>query len=307
MSSFVPDLSVIICSYDRYGSLDETLDRLLAAGGVDTGLHEILVVENTPTRQRCPIDTRGGTIRVTFCEKRGLSAARNWGISESTGQVVAFLDDDALVSPDWCRHVVQMFQSRHDVQAAGGKVVAKYLGGLPPWFSPSLSDYLSCIDWGDMPRFLNSGEWIVGANMFFRRTIFDMHGRFDTNLGRKGTHSLLSNEESSLLDRIGITNIFYDPALVVEHVISPERISLSWFRRRVYWQAISDMVSGAVYLNGPEIAREYGTVIASIEPEHRNLKCMSFLPRDSDQFALQLRAIYLSAIMLGKGLVDLPA
>lgn len=305
MCSTVPELSVIICSYNRYASLDETLDRLLAAGGVDTAVHEILVVENTPKNQRSPIDTRDGTIRVTFCEKTGLSAARNWGISESTGQVVAFLDDDALVSPGWCRHIVETFHKRDDVQAAGGKVVAKFMAGLPNWFSPALSGYLSCIDWGDMPRFLDAGEWIVGANMFFRRSVFDLHGSFDTNLGRKGTDSLLSNEESSLLDRIGISNIFYDPALVVEHVIPPERISLSWFRRRVYWQAISDMVCGTVYLNGHDIAREYGTVIASIEPEHRNLKCMSFVPRDAEQFALQLRAIYLAAVMLGKGLVDL--
>jgi len=151
------------------------------------------------------------------------------------------------------------------------------------------------------PTGVKPGEWIVGANMCFRREVFETFGGFDTGLGRKGTASLLSNEELALFEPIGLSHILYDPKLLVEHVIAPERISLAWFRKRVYWQAVSDMMSGAVDCAAEAVAREYGVVIASLEPEHRNLKCMSFLPKDFERFRLQLRAIYLSAVMSGDG------
>ena len=134
----------------------------------------------------------------------------------------------------------------------GGRVDPLYAGDeLPAWYDERLASYLSCIDWSVTPRFLREGEWVVGANIVFRRSVFDTYGMFDVNLGRRGAASLLSNEETALLARLGIHRVFYDPAARVQHVIPVERLTRRWFRRRVYWQAISDLVAGHVRDDDP--------------------------------------------------------
>ncbi len=349
-------LSVVICTHNRYDALAASVARLVASSGFNDTDCELLVVDNTPARQRRAIAlpeiahahaefahgelahgelahagigsagtgrahsspgfsssglSSSGRVRVTVCETEGLSHARNQAIAESSGGIVAFLDDDALVSDDWCATILRRLDGDADIMAVGGRVTPLFQGGdqgsdrggdLPAWYDgDDLSGYLSCIDWGTAPRFLRPGEWLVGANIAFRRAVFDTHGLFDAALGRRGAGSLLSNEETALLERIGLHRVFYDPAMAVEHVIPVERLTRRWFRRRVYWQAVSDLVAGGVRDDDPALRREYGEVICRLEPEHRNLNALTFDPGDRDTFRLQLRAIYLAAIVLGHG------
>ncbi len=293
---------MVICTHDRYDALANSIDRLLSTADF-SGRCELLIVENTtPARRRpIPLPPRGN-VRRTVCETQGLSAARNHGIAEAAGDIIAFLDDDALVEPGWCAGILRRMDEDARVLALGGKVVPHYDGDeLPRWYDDSLAGYLSCIDWGATPRYLRPGEWVVGANIAFRRDVFAQHGLFDVNLGRRGTASLLSNEETALLARIGLDRVFYDPEIAVRHVIPIERLTARWFRRRVYWQAVSDLVAGHVRDDDPHLRREYGDAIAQLEPEHRNLNALTFEPQDAPTFALQLRAIYLAAVVLGGG------
>jgi glycosyltransferase involved in cell wall biosynthesis len=296
------DLSVVICTHDRYDALSRSIGQLLACADFSDRC-ELLVVENTPSSRRRPIPLPARkNLRRTICETQGLSPARNHGIGEARGEIIAFLDDDALVLPGWCAAILRRMHDEARLLAVGGKVVPHYDSEtLPPWYDERLAGYLSCIDWGMTPRYLRAGEWVVGANIAFRRDVFAQYGLFDVNLGRRGTASLLSNEETALLARIGLDRVFYDPAIAVRHVIPVERLTARWFRRRVYWQAISDLVAGHVRDDDPGLRREYGELIVQLEPEHRNLRAFTFEPADAAQFALQLRAIYLAAVMMGGG------
>ncbi len=296
-----PDLSVVICTHDRYEALGRSIAQLLDTSAFSDAC-ELVVVENTPKPRRRPIELPSRpNVRCTVCETPGLSAARNHGIGESRGGIVAFLDDDALVEPGWCGAILRRMAAEAKLLALGGRVVPRYDSDLlPPWYDERLAGYLSCIDWGTTPRYLRPGEWVVGANMAFRRDVFAKFGLFDVNLGRRGTASLLSNEETALLARIGLDRVFYDPEIAVQHLIPVDRLTARWFRSRVYWQAVSDVAAGHVR-DDPDLRREYGSVIAQLEPEHRNLSAFTFAPADAAEFALQLRAIYLAAIMLGGG------
>jgi glycosyltransferase involved in cell wall biosynthesis len=295
-------LSVVVCTYDRYDALQQSLEMLLNSRGFNETSSELVIVENTPIDRREALELPDlANVRMVVCEEVGLSAARNFGIDATSGSIVAFLDDDALVCEDWCALLIAAFDEL-DVLAFGGKVVPEYpMAILPAWFGGKLPEYLSCIDWGPRPRRLNAGEWLVGANCAFRRSVFDEFGRFDTNLGRKGGASLLSNDEGALVEKFGLHRVFYSPEASVRHIIPADRMTPKWFRRRAYWQAISDMVAGTTYLTAVEARREYGELIGKFEAERRNLNALFFAPENHEQFAQQLRAVYLAALVFGDG------
>jgi glucosyl-dolichyl phosphate glucuronosyltransferase len=297
------DLSVVICTHDRYDALRDSVARLVDSSGFRDPRCELVVVENTPRTKRrdIPLPARAD-VRLTICETQGLSHARNHGIDAARCDVIAFLDDDALVSDSWCTAILDRMASDNELLVMGGRVDPLYAGDeLPGWYDERLASYLSCIDWGMTPRFLREGEWVVGANIVFRRSVFETYGTFDANLGRRGAASLLSNEESALLARLGIHRVFYDPAAHVQHVIPVERLTTRWFRRRVCWQAISDLVAGSVRDDDPSLWREYREIVSQLEPSHRNLTALTFDPDNRETFQLQLRAVYLATVVLGYG------
>ena len=305
----MPDLSVIICTYDRYPVLQEALDTLAERGRPVVGRHEVIVVDNTHAAKRREIaNPMPAVMRVITCENTGLSHARNAGIAVSSAPVLVFLDDDAFVGDGWCDAVTATFRAHPDVRVAGGRVLPRFDSPfLPRWYDAKrLSGYLSCLDWGATGRFLRRGEWIVGANMAWRRDVFEEFGAFKTELGRKGSASLLSNEEIELLERVGIEKVWYEPAFTVEHLVAVERMTLPFFRRRVYWQAVSDMVAGIAETDPARLRTEYADTVLRLPAEHRNLSALNFEPADAEQFGLQLRAIYSASLMMGQGVSPTP-
>lgn len=299
--SDAPALSVVFCTYDRYDLIQDALAALLADPSFDRERHEILVVDNTPPARRRPIDlVAPGLVRVEACDTPGLSHARNHGIAASRGPLIAFLDDDAYVHPGWCAAVEQAFAEQPDALVIGGKVLPRYDSEeRPSWYEDRLCGYLSCIDWGKGGRFLKQGEWIVGANMAWRRSVFDRHGGFNTALGRRGTATLISNDETELLERVGMARIWYEPAMLAEHLVPVDRMTLGFFRSRVYWQAVSDMVAGIAVTDPRKLQADFADIIIQLPPEHRSMRSFSFDPADAAQFELQLRAIYAAALMMG--------
>jgi glucosyl-dolichyl phosphate glucuronosyltransferase len=124
--------------------------------------------------------------------------------------------------------------------------VPRWTDEKPAWIGePSLS-YLTVIDLGRELRELSAGEWLAGCNISFGRVSLIAAGGFSTRLGRMGSGStLLSNEEIEASERARAMGklAIYTPKAVVEHVIGPERLTQSWFRRRAAWQAVSDLLS----------------------------------------------------------------
>lgn len=240
-------LSVVVCTYDRYGLLDQAIASLLRQ---DIAGFEIIVVDNSPDQKRAQEHGLGyaGCDRVTYVlePKPGLSRARNIGIARSCGSIVAFIDDDAAADPGWAKAIIDTFETfPGNVAVVGGAVAPRLTAVRPEWLTDKLMRYLSIVERGPDLRELQRGEWLAGCNIAFRRSALQEIGGFSEALGRSGTASLLSNEETQVVDRIRASGglVVYNPRARVEHTIDVSRLDELWFYRRAAWQAVSDVLS----------------------------------------------------------------
>jgi len=236
--------SVIVCTHNGGALIEQTIESLVDQ---DCPAHEfeIVVVDNastdsTPSQLRALSERHAGRIRVVREPVLGLSSARNRGICESRGNVIAFTDDDARAGRCWLRALVEACE-RPGVACAGGPVLAALEEPLPAWLTPPFLPYLAVFDKGPDEVELSYNEYPRGVNSAFPRHSFEEVGLFSTAFGRKG-RSLLSNEEIELCYRLEQRGrrILYVPAAVVHHAIHSDRLTVDWFRRRFYWQGKSE-------------------------------------------------------------------
>lgn len=193
--------------------------------------------------------SRLGAVRVRYerLELSGLNAARNHGASVSSGDVLAFIDDDTLVSPGWAAALLRAFEEEA-CAAVGGKVELQLEGSAPEWLA-SRRYYLAEYDLGPEPRWI-TGELIdgrdpfpVGANCAVRRRAFDDHGGFLVGLDRIG-RSLISNGDTEFFRRLHAAGgrIRYEPGASLLHCVPADRLTVRFFIRRHYAQGYSDQL-----------------------------------------------------------------
>lgn len=173
-------LSALICTRNRAKSLGETLARIFAqrfAGGYD---FEVIVVDNGSTDETRQVveqfvERHHGVVRYCFEPRRGLSHARNTGIAEARGEIIVFTDDDVLVDADWLNQIHREFIDDPGLTMLGGRVLLA---------RPELQEIsLQTCDQRLTFAFPDNGNFAIGANMAFRRELFDRVGLFDPRLG----------------------------------------------------------------------------------------------------------------------------
>ena len=246
--------SVIVCTHNGGGRIAPTLDSLLRQD-FPGETFEILVVDNassdaTPQVVRGIARQHPGRITVVGEPILGHSRARNRGVLNSRGHVIAFTDDDARVSPRWLGALVDTCE-RPEVGCAGGPVRAAPGEPLPGWVAPQFLPYLALFDKGMTEIDLSYNEYPRGVNMAYPRQSFSQVGLFSTAFGLKG-RSLLYYDEIELcyrLERSG-RRIVYVPEAEVTHVIHPERLTMAWFKQRFYAQGRSEAYFDLVLRGG---------------------------------------------------------
>lgn len=239
-----PQISAIICTYNRDSYLGAAIDSLLAQ---DFPNFEVVVVDNASTdRTREIVEARlhDDRLRYVYEPVAGLSVARNTGARVAKAPILAYLDDDAVASSHWLSALYKAYETNEKLAIAGGKVTLLWPEGIEPpqWLSPVLAVNLGTYDLGEEIVYIKQpGMTPRGLNYSIRREFLEQVGGFDPNLGRVGKN-LLSNEELHMT-QLALRKkwqVAYIPDALVAHNVSPERTKRQWFLTRGWWQGISE-------------------------------------------------------------------
>lgn len=185
-------------------------------------------------------------VTVLASGKKGVSAARNKGVAESSGDIIAFIDDDATADPRWTAQIEQAYNSHPDAAVVGGPVKPVFEGRKidEKWY------------------------WIIGCtssrpptkrpiccNMAITRKAFDEIGGFEENLGRV-KRKLAIGEETDLLLRIQEempgSPIVWNPHAIVFHWVPRHRTTLRYILDRSYEEGVGKAIIGKTHDLGLE-------------------------------------------------------
>jgi glycosyltransferase involved in cell wall biosynthesis len=238
----------VICTHNRARDLDNALDSIANQDEPEFPW-EAIVVDNASTDDTASVAARWNDdipLRLVREPVLGLCHARNAGWKSAAGAVVAYLDDDAIAERSWLTEIGCRFgEGDERLGCIGGRVDPIWEAPRPGWLSDQLALGLTILNWSDRPKPITDirREWLVGTNIAFRREALVAAGGFHPALDRSGSH-MLSGGDTYLtkhLLALGYTCEFL-PAMRVRHRVPRERLTQEWFRRRYFWQGVSDAV-----------------------------------------------------------------
>jgi len=260
-----PTASVIICCYteERLKDIHEAVESVLAQtlkpheviiavdhnkqlyeGFAETYQDSVEIRKNSvnlnrsPNR-RSPVSDPQPPVPIVLVLNegaRGFSATKNVAIRAAKGDIVAFLDDDAIAEKDWLLYLTKLFKDE-SVVAVGGRTIPLWLNGRrPSWFPEELDWIVGCTYKG-LPLNGNEIRNVPGGNTAFRKGVFEKVGFFRSETGRIGT-TAGCGEEADLCLRITHAMpealIAYQEKAIIHHKVAPHRTTWRYLWKRSY-------------------------------------------------------------------------
>jgi glycosyltransferase involved in cell wall biosynthesis len=234
------EISVVICAYTekRWVDLQQAIQSIKDQTVWPSEI--VLVIDHNPALLSKARETFHGVKVVENHEARGLSGARNSGVAHCSGDLVAFMDEDAIAASSWIENLLAAY---HDTNVVGVGGEVRPMWGLkqPDWFPEEFNWVVGC-SYKGLPQKLAPVRNPIGCNMSFRRTAILNAGGFRNGIGRIGSVPV-GCEETELSIRIERINpnsvIFYNPESLVHHKVPHQRSSLGYFVRRCYAEGVS--------------------------------------------------------------------
>ena len=254
-----PRFSVVICAYtdQRWDDVHAAVESVRAQRHPATEI--ILVVDHNPALHARLAQSLAGIPGLNIVENRedrGLSGGKNTGVAIATGDVVAFLDDDAVAAPGWLEAMAGHYADPK-VAGVGGLTLPMWPGSTPSaalihapvpettgtrpgWFPEEFDWTVGCTYRGMKPGPIRN---LMGGNASFRREMFPIAGGFDSGIGRGFHKRPLGCEETEfcirLRQRSPESELLYDDNAVIWHRVPKERARFSYFRERCYAEGLS--------------------------------------------------------------------
>jgi glucosyl-dolichyl phosphate glucuronosyltransferase len=259
-----PRVSVVICVYTEQ-RWDDMLAAVESVLGQSRPAHElIVVVDHNPALVRRLTDVLAGpgglpeswrpaeyrlqpqyqrpSVKITpNRQAQGLSGGKNTGVAAASGDIVAFLDDDAVAEPDWLKFFADTYRTT-TVAGVGGMTLPLWDTRRPAWF-PREFDWVVGCNYAGQPGSQQPVRNLLGGNASFRREVFDLAGGFPAGVGRSAGRLPLGGEETEFCIRLRQlrpeTTLLIDDRAVIWHRVPASRCRFSYFMTRCYAEGLS--------------------------------------------------------------------
>ena len=236
-----PSVSVVICAFT--GKRWE--ETLAAVGSVRTQTYPateiILVIDHNPALQERFTAALPEVTVTANQQAQGLSGGKNTGVALARGDIVAFLDDDAVAHPQWLAYLVESYRDPA-VAGVGGLTLPRWETAQPGWFPDEFAWTVGCTYRG-MPTSRAPVRNLHGGNASFRRSVFGEVGGFSNAIGRDIGKRPLGCEETEFCIRLGQrlpgSRLLFDNRAMIWHLIPAARTRFSYFRSRCYAEGLS--------------------------------------------------------------------
>ena len=232
-------------------------------------------------------------------ENVGLLESRNRGGEIATGDVVAFIDDDAVADEEWIERLVQAYETE-DVIAAGGKMIPEWVAGKPS-FLPEEFYWLVGVTHRGFAEGPGEVRNTFGSNISFRAEVFAELGGFDVDIGGRKGEKNLQGGETELCARIQTKygqGVWYDPEAVVAHKVFEYRTEFRWLVDRAFWQGYSKRAMETYIETDSDEENEFLLRILSEFIPHRLQKSIS---QRSQEELLQVITLCIFTVSVGVG------
>jgi glucosyl-dolichyl phosphate glucuronosyltransferase len=240
-------ITIAVCTHNRHQHL-APLVGALSSQTLARDSFEVLIVDNSTDQDSARSFYNQNkfpeNVFTIFSSPPGLSRARNVATEKCRSRYLAFLDDDALPQPGWLDALLQGFLKNEKVAAVGGPIAPLWPKEQPLWLPREHLGLLTILDLGSADRFLASNEYVYGANMAFAVEPLRAVGGFAVEVGRSGSVSLLSGEETRVQDALRKAGylVLFAANAKVSHRVHHDRLSRNWLRSRMAWQSVSDLL-----------------------------------------------------------------
>ncbi|WP_436900665.1 glucosyl-dolichyl phosphate glucuronosyltransferase [Halovenus halobia] len=239
------EVSVVVCTYDSalFSDFVEAVESLLDQ--TYDSVEIILVIDGNESVYESTQQRFAGVDSITVIlneQNRGLSYSRTRGVEQATGDVIAFIDDDAVADSEWITELVKTYVQTNAI-AVGGPMVPEWVADRPSYL-PEEFFWLIGVNHKQPAEALEEVRNTFGSNMSFRSTVFEEIGGFDENVGLTADSQIQADETELAIrmQRAFNKGMVYQPDAVVRHKIFQSRTDPRWLCRRAFWQGYSKRI-----------------------------------------------------------------
>jgi glucosyl-dolichyl phosphate glucuronosyltransferase len=258
-----PSISVVICVYteERSDQIRAAIDSVLAQTLPAT--ETIVVVDHNPALYKHLVAAGTDVTVAENQEASGLSGGRNTGVALAQGEIIAFLDDDAVAHPDWLKCLVDAY-ANPEIQGVGGLALPNWQTVRPSWMPEEFYWVVGC-NYRGMPPSGMPVRNLIGGNMSFRREVFAVIDGFQAGIGRSAAKRPFGGEETEFCIRLGQKSpgsiLVMEHRALVFHFIPDSRCRFSYFISRCYAEGISKarVTANVGFSDGLSVENSYAT------------------------------------------------
>lgn len=252
------EVSVVVSTYskDRLSYLLDCVESLRKQSFKPVEV--ILVLDPVPDLVEFYESRFSDDVKIVVSDKCGLSNARNAGVKSARGEIIAFIDDDAVADVNWLKNLIKNYEDPM-VIGVGGFIRPLWENGSPAWFPEELNWVVGC-SYKGLPENRACVRNPIGCNMSFRKSAFGKVGYFRGDVGRFGK-KLLAGEESEfsirIREKIPNSKIIYEPSVVVHHRVDKNRTSLKYLWKRSFFEGVSKaLITNSKYNSSSTLSTE---------------------------------------------------